>query len=143
MNLYTTDYKIKSFKSAEEILNEFYNWRITFYGKRKELILKKIKDEINHLSNQIKFIDIVIKDNGKIFKLEENEINKYLEKNKIGKVNNNYDYLVNMTFKQLTKTNLEKLEKKLKENKSEYKKIEDISDKQFWLKDLEELEKVI
>jgi hypothetical protein len=48
-----------------------------------------------------------------------------------------------MTFKQLTKTNLEKLEKKLKENKSEYKKIEDISDKQFWLKDLEELEKVI
>ena len=143
MNLYTTDYKIKSFKSAEEIISEFYLWRLQFYDQRKELILNKLSDSMKYISNQIKFINLVIQENGKILKLDDEELDKYLVKNKIIKINESYDYLTNMTFKQITNQNLEKLEKKIKEIKLEYKQIEDKTNKSMWLDDLQELKKLI
>lgn len=143
MNLYTTDYKIKSFKTAEEIILEFYSWRLQFYDQRKELLLNKLNDNLKYISNQIKFIELVIKENGKILKLDDLELDKYLIKNKIVKIKESYDYLTNMTFKQITTQNLEKLEKKLKEIKSEYKQIELKTNKSMWLEDLNELKIVL
>ena len=141
MNLYTTDYKIKSFKNADEIINEFYNWRLKFYDKRKELILNKLSDNIKFILNQIKFINLVI--NNDILKLDENELEKYLIKSKIIKFDNSYNYLTNMTFKQITKQNLDKLESKLKEYKSNYKQIENKTNKELWLNDLLELKQIL
>ena len=68
---------------------------------------------------------------------------KYLDKNKIVKINKSYDYLINMTFKQLTKINLEKIETKLKDLKHEYKQINYKTNKELWLSDLDELKKMI
>ena len=141
MNLYTTDYKIKSFKNADEIINEFYNWRLKFYDKRKELILNKLSDNIKFILNQIKFINLVI--NNDILKLDENELEKYLIKSKIIKFDNSYNYLTNMTFKQITKQNLDKLESKLKEYKLSYKQIENKTNKELWLNDLLELKQIL
>lgn len=138
MNLYTTDYKIKTFKTSDEIMLEFYSWRLRFYDKRKELILNKLNDSIKYISNQIKFINLVI-DDSKILKLSDTELEKYLTKNKIVKINESFDYLTNMTFKQITTQNLEKLNKKLKEIKLEYKQIEEKTNKEMWLSDLNEL----
>jgi len=143
MNLYTVNYSIKTFKSAEEILDEFYSWRLTFYDKRRDLLLTKFKDEISYINNQIKFIELVIKNNGKIFKMDPTQTNKYLETNKIGKIDNSYDYLTNMTFKQLTKVNLLKLNEKLIQVKKLYKNIESKSNKNLWLEDLIELNSII
>lgn len=138
MNLYTTDYKIKTFKTSDEIMLEFYSWRLAFYDKRKKLILNKLNDSIKYISNQIKFINLVIGDS-KILKLSDTELEKYLTKNKIVKINETFDYLTNMTFKQITTQNLEKLNKKLKEIKLEYKQIEEKTNKEMWLSDLNEL----
>jgi DNA topoisomerase-2 len=138
MNLYTTNFKIKTFKTSDEIMLEFYSWRLEFYDKRKELILNKLNDSIKYISNQIKFINLVI-DDSKILKLSEIELEKYLTKNKIVKINDSFDYLTNMTFKQITTQNLEKLNKKLKEIKLEYKQIEGKTNKEMWLNDLNEL----
>ena len=44
-----------------------------------------------------------------------------------------------MTFKQITKENLDKLGKKIKEYKLEYTQIENKSNKEMWLNDLNEL----
>ena len=139
MNLYTVNYSIKTFKSAEEILENFYLCRLTFYDKRRDLLLKNFKDEISYINNQIKFIELVIKNNDKIFKMDPTQMNKYLETNKIGKIYNSYDYLTNMTFKQLTKVNLLKLNEKLIQVKKLYKNIESKSNKNLWLEDLIEL----
>ena len=117
---------------------EFYSWRLGFYDKRKELILNKLNDTIKYISNQIKFINLVIEDS-KILKLSDSELEKYLIKNKIIKINQSFDYLTNMTFKQITIQNLDKLNKKLKEIKLEYKQIEGKTNKEMWLTDLNEL----
>lgn len=139
MNLYNDQYQIKSYKSPDEILEEFYSWRLGFYDKRKDLMMKKLKDEISYLSNQIKFIELVIDSNGKIFKFDDKQMTGFLEKNKISKVSNSYDYLTSMTFKQLTKANLDKLDAKLKEIKMQAKKLEQLTNKDLWLQDLNDL----
>jgi len=48
-----------------------------------------------------------------------------------------------MTFKQMTKNNLEKLDLKLKGIKSEYKLIKEKTNKEMWLNDLKELKILI
>ena len=143
MNLYNEKYQIKSYKSPDEILEEFYNWRLNFYDKRKELLIKKLKDEISYLNNQIKFIKLVIDSGGKLFKLDDGQMISFLEKNKISKVSGSYDYITLMTFKQLIKTNLDKLEIKILSIKSELKKIEYLSNKDLWLGDLEDLNQLV
>ena len=70
-------------------------------------------------------------------------MNKFLESKKIAQINKSYDYLTNMTFKQLTKANLEKLENKLKEFKSEHKKISLLTNKEIWLNDLNQLKSAL
>jgi DNA topoisomerase-2 len=143
MNLYNYDYQIKTYKNPEEIIDEFYKWRLGFYDKRKQLMLEKLNQEIKLVSNQINFIELVVESDGKIFKFDENQMNKFLESRSIVQINKSYDYLTNMTFKQLTKTNLEKLENKLKELKSEHKKISVLTNKNIWLDDLNQLVKYI
>ena len=59
--------RLPEVKNADEILNEFYNWRLKFYDKRKELILNKLSDNIKFILNQIKFINLVIMENYKLF----------------------------------------------------------------------------
>jgi DNA topoisomerase-2 len=143
MNLYNDKYQIKTYKSPEEILDEFYLWRLGFYDKRKDLLIKKFKEEINYLNNQIKFIDLVIGSDGHVFKLDEKQMEQYLEKNKIHKHFNSYDYLINMTFKQLTKANLTKLSVKMSNVKSELKNLELKTSRELWLNDLKELSQLL
>jgi DNA topoisomerase-2 len=138
LTLYDMNNKIKLYKNPNEIIDNFYDWRLSFYDKRKTLQLNRIEEENKYLINQIKFIELVI-GNKSIFIMNDIEVEKYLQQNKITKVNNSYDYLLNMSFKQLNKTNLDKLENKLKENKKTFKLIKDKTNKQIWLEDLEEL----
>lgn len=143
MNLYGTDGTIRSYKSAEEILEEFYPWRLKWYEARKTLLLDKLKEESKYITNQIKFIELVIADKAKIFTLESDAIDKYLDSNKIGRVGGTYDYLTGMTFKQLTRANLERLEAKLKETKSAFGQVDRKTPRDLWAGDLDELDKVI
>lgn len=143
MNLYTVDYQIKTFKNTEEILEDFYKWRLGFYGKRKNLMLAKLNASIKMNSNQINWIKLVAKDNGKIFKLDEKSMKKYLIDNKIEQVDNSYDYLTSMTFKQLTRANLEKMETKLLELKKQHNQIDLLTDNDLWLNDLKELKMLL
>ncbi len=143
MNLYTTDYKIKTFKSAEEILEVFYPWRLQFYNARRQLLLNKLQEEIKFVSNQIKFIELVIADKGKIFQMEPAQIDKYLDTNKIIRVDGTFNYLTSMTFTQLTKANVEKLETKLKQTKQTFNQINKKTGKDLWDEDLANLAELV
>ena len=136
-------YLIKTYTTAEEILEEFYSWRLGFYTKRKKLLLNKYTDETKFINYQIKFIELVIKNKGNIFNMETEQINKYLKSQNIDTVDNSYDYLINMTFKQLTKANLDKLYEKVSELKLLYKNTNSKTDKEMLLSDLIELNNIL
>jgi len=141
MTLYDVNHKIKLYNSPYQILEEFYNWRIEFYNKRKILIINKLNQEINYINNQIKFINLVNKNN--LFIKDDIYINNFLEKNKIDKYNNSYDYLTTMTFKSFNKNNIDKLNNNLNNLTNELKQIKDKNYKNIWLDDLIELENIL
>ena len=138
LTLYNSSLKLKTYNNVDEICNEFYKFRLPYFEKRKELLISKYNEEINYLTNQINFINLV-KSNPKIFNLEEDKIIDLIIKNKIRKHNNSFDYLINMSFKQLSVDNLNKLNNKIKELKTIKKELETKNGKELWLEDLNKL----
>jgi DNA topoisomerase-2 len=138
LTLYDQNLKLKTYNDVNEICESFYKFRLPYFEKRRELLIKNINDEIILLNNQINFINLV-KSNSKIFNLDNNLLIKMLEDNKIKKYNNSFDYLLNMNFRQLSYENLSKLENKIKELKKEKKELENSNGKELWLNNLNDL----
>jgi DNA topoisomerase-2 len=138
LTLYDESLKLKTFNNVEAICESFYKFRLPYFEKRKELVISKYNNNIILLDNQIKFINLV-KQNNKLFNMEEKEMINFLDKNKIKKYDDSYDYLINMSFKQLSLENLYKLSNKIKDIKIKKKELENKSSKELWLEDLSRL----
>lgn len=142
IHLYNTNNKIAKYDSPEEILKEFYLIRMVYYLKRKENILSKIKKDLDIYKAKVVFINDFINNDIKIINIEDEEIIKQMEdKNypKFGKDDENldYDYLLTMQIKSLTKRKIEELNK-LHDNKlAEYNSLSSKDEKTLWKEDLE------
>ena len=165
MHLYTSKGTIAKYDTVEEILKEFYLIRYAFYVKRKIYILKRLKRELNIYDSKIRFIkefiegkinimnkedkeveQILIDNNYPKFSTEENDINNEkiseqatseMASDEIG----NYDYLLNMKMRTLTKNRIQELEKLYEEKLSYSKMLEAKTEKDIWKEELEEFRK--
>ena len=146
MHLYNNKELINKYDSAEEILREFYGLRLIFYVKRKEHLLKIIKKDLDILKSKIRFIEGFINKTINIINKEDDEINELLEENYFPKFGNddnednlNYDYLLNMRIRSLTKTKIEELKHQLENKLAMFKDIDSKSAKDLWKIDLDKL----
>jgi DNA topoisomerase-2 len=140
MNLFV-DGKITKFSSPEEIIDTFYTKRLADYKERKKVILEKLNGDHLKLTNQVKFIKMVITDTLKINNRKKDLIIKDLVKNKFDMYNDSYDYLLNMSIYSLTKEKVDELNEKAKQKLSEIKDLKKKKPEKIWLEDLNELKK--
>ena len=138
MHCFSSEGKLKKYNSALEILQEFYEIRLVAYEKRKEFLIKNLKELINIEESKQKFILAIINNKLQLHKLDDDKINNKLDSMKLFKVNN-YDYLLNMPSRSLTKSNIQNLEIKISKLKKELDKIKKLSAKQIWLNDLSKI----
>jgi len=136
LTLYNSYGKIHSYKNIEEILEEFYIFRLEEYEKRRLNLIDKLEKDKVYYNSQIKFIELIIKNN-KIYQMEEDKIIDYLKTNNIKKHKDSYDYVLNMSFKQLGKNNLEKINKNVKDINFKLKELHNKTKKDLWLDDLQ------
>jgi len=151
MVLFNENEQIKKY-TIETIINDFCKMRYKFYTKRKEYIINNLEKELKFLRNKARFIQEIIDNKLNIMNVEETEVIKELEKrgyDKDTKVENEeeetgsksgYEYLLRLQVRTFTankvkqlKNDIDSLQKKLEEAKS-------ITEKQMWLKDIEEFE---
>lgn len=59
--LFDSNRKIKKYQNIREIMDEHYGVRLEFYHKRKEFLVKKLKRQVELISNKVRFILEVIK----------------------------------------------------------------------------------
>ena len=138
------DNKVVEYSSINEILNEYFELRYKYYVKRKELKIKKITDKILQDLSKYTFIKNVIEGNIIIKNKPYQQIEKQLNSTKnIIKVNNSYDYLLNMPMYNITKEYYIKLKDKLKELKEEFNKTKAVTIEEMWINDLNSLSKFI
>ena len=79
MVLFDRDNNIKKYEDECEILNEFYEYRLRMYHKRKESMLRNIQQEYDKAFNQFKFVSEIISGELNLYKKKKEHVVKMLE----------------------------------------------------------------
>lgn len=159
--------RIHKYETPLDIMEEFYHIRLSFYEKRKQYLLNEMQKELDKLSNQSRFIKMII--DGKLIiskkkkavlvaelaKLNFKPIPKIVEAKKQGEFEdameddnddedaevgaNDFDYLLGMAIWSLTQERVEKLLKQIGDKEVEIDVLIKKSPKDLWITDLDEL----
>lgn len=141
MHLFNRNGVITKYANVSEILKEFYDVRLEYYVKRKEHKLNQYEKELLNLDSRIKFIMSIIDGKLKVANGKKEDILNFLEKNKFPKMNDKYDYLINMPVYNLTYEKKEELLKEFNNKDSQYEMYKKKTIENLWMDDLSELEK--
>lgn len=139
MHLYNINHKIKKYENIYEILDEFYILRLDYYQKRKDDIIKNLEYELKLLSNKIKFIRYVRDKKIIILKVSDSDIENSLIKFKFDKIDNSFNYLINMSIRILTNENADKMERQCKDKEVELETVINTSIQAMWKSDINDI----
>ena len=142
-NLTTLDEneKLKIFDCVEDIVKYFVDFRLGFYQKRKDYLIEKLSKELRVLAFKAKFIKSIIDKKLAVNNVKKEVIIKWLDENKFEKIDDSYNYLLNMPIYSLTNERYMELMKNAKDKKEELDLIKGREPKEMYLTDLNELKK--
>jgi DNA topoisomerase-2 len=165
MHLFDIEDKISKYEKPEDILEIFFDQRMEFYVKRKEMLVKKLRKEQTMLSNKARFVEevcsgeLVVSNRKKIELLKDLQSRGYdlFDKNatdsddsedddededdtSVSELSKGYEYLLGMKLWALTFEKAEQLRKLLAERTEELKELEAIEPSQIWLNDLDSID---
>ena len=147
MNLFNSEDKLKKYGSVSEIIDDFFNVRLEYYGMRKAHLIDVLERELIVLSNKAKYIQEVLNGTVDLRKKKKDEIIKMLETkgyhkiiNENNVVDEDYKYLVRMPMDSVSEENVEKLLNEYDRKQKELAEIKATSCQQMWLRELDALE---
>ncbi|GAM89821.1 hypothetical protein ANO11243_078600 [Dothideomycetidae sp. 11243] len=160
--------RIHKYESPLDIMEEFYHVRLDFYSKRKAYLLAEMNRELEKLSNQSRFVKMII--DGKLVvskkkkpvlvtelqKLGFKRIPKIVDAKKQGEFEtvveednddqeegdagaSDYDYLLGMAIWSLTQERVEKLLRQIGDKEVEIDVLTKKGPKDLWCEDLDAL----
>lgn len=141
IHLFNKDGQICKYNNIDEVINEFIDVRLDFYQKRKNYILNELEKDRKILVNKMKFINEILKGTLVIQNKKRSEIEEKMKELGISKMENSFNYLLNMSLLSLTNEKLLELKKIYADKKTEIDELTNTTIKQMWLKDLNELYK--
>lgn len=144
LNLIDETNKIHEFNSIKEILDQFIEIRLDFYGKRKEYLLDKWLNELKVNLSKYLWCKGIIEETIKIRNVKKDVVVAQLDKiEDIIKQNDSYNYLLNMSLASITKEKMEELKEEIKNLKNKIKELKSTDEKTMWLNDLKELKQIL
>ena len=134
---------IHHYKDANEIMEEFVEFRLPFYQQRRENLMKQLDRKCKLLENKSRFIQLVI--DGSLV-LHDRPIKKVIsdmEALGLMKIGGNgeattYDYLLNLPLTGLTEEKRQQLNVEMKEAKDKKEALSRKESKDLWIEDLED-----
>ncbi|KAI0870975.1 DNA topoisomerase [Hypoxylon argillaceum] len=165
---FDTTGRIRKYDKVEDILEEFYLYRLEMYMKRKAHWLGVHHSDYRKLKNQARFIQeimdqkLVVSRKKKTVIIEELRERKYeafvknseaktkseddeddaenAEENVVDDDSRGYDYLLSMPIWSFTQERLDRLKEQILKKKAEHDELQALSEKDLWCKDLEDFE---
>lgn len=161
--------RIKRYATPLDILEEFYHFRLNMYHKRKEHMLNEMQRDLDRLTNQARFVQMIIDGKLVVSKKKKsalvNELNKLgfkrfpkiVDAKKSGEFEevveqdedsddaetvagaNDFDYLLGMAIWSLTQERVEKLLNQIGEKEEEITILTGKTVQVLWKEDLEAL----
>ncbi|EXJ86810.1 DNA topoisomerase II [Capronia epimyces CBS 606.96] len=163
---FDTEGRITKYANVEAIMDEFYSYRLQMYAKRKEWLLQDMHKSLKRLTNQARFIQMII--DGKLIISKKKKAVLIAELKNLGfdaypktedpskqrevlPVDEEepeeddgpvdasaYDYLLSMPLWSLTQERVEKLLKQIGEREEEIDALMKKSKEDLWKHDLDE-----
>lgn len=130
MHLYNSKNQICKYDTIEDILRDFYNFRIEMYVERKKYMTKDLENKMNILNYKVKFIKDYINDKIVLKGVQGDQVIEKLVKLGYPKLsynaqeenddNKTYTYLTSMQIWSLTREKIDELEKECEKANNEY-----------------------
>ena len=136
MHCFSSNGILRKYNAVNDIIKEFYDFRLEAYQKRKDNLIKSLKIKIQIENSKMKFISSVISNKIKLYKIDDDNLMKELNKLKLYKKDESYDYLLNIPLRGITKSKINELNNKISLLKKELAKISKLSSKDLWINDL-------
>ncbi len=153
MHLHDENGKMKKYATVNDIMKDYYTYRLSVYGKRKAYFIRQYENEVAFLKWKRMFLEHVI--TGKIIVIENKkarskaEIISRVEELGFPKLARNidaaiedrsYDYITSIQLFSITPEEMEKLLAQEKEKTDQLERYRSTSLEEIWLSELEELE---
>ncbi len=139
MNLFDKDNIIRKYTSPLEIIKSWYDVRKELYVGRKANQLKVLVRKINETSDMIKFMEKVMNDEIKVFRIPKQKIEQQCEQFGLKRRNGGYKYLTSIPLDSFTEEELVKLNKYYNKLKNEHKVLDGLSVYDIWKTELDQL----
>jgi DNA topoisomerase II len=161
MHLFDNKEKLRKFETPTEIIDEYMKVRKDVYTERKRVLLIKLRRELMILRNKVRFIEEHLNDELDLRKKSKQEVYNLLREKGYDlisgtsltdnmedvndmKINEDgekgYKYLVKMPMDMVTSENVSSLMNEMKQKQKEVDELEQMTEEQLWLRELNELE---
>lgn len=172
MTVFDVGGKLHKYATSTDILRAFFDHRLEFYVKRKDMLLEKMGRELKILDNKARFVeevcsgDLVVSNRKRsdlLAELQENGYDLFPKDTKAGQEDEDteddvmseedtasdtelargYEYLLGMKIWSLTYERAIELRKQLAGKKDEVSQLETTKPETIWLNDLEAIEEAL
>ena len=168
MTAFDVNGKLHKYATTTDILRVFFDQRLEYYVKRKDLLLEKMRRELKILDNKARFVEEVcsanlIVSNRKRTELladlqergydlfpkdektteEEKDTDEDEDNASDANLAKGYDYLLGMKIWSLTFERAEELRRQLSEKTAEVRTLESTKPETIWLNDLDAIEEAL
>jgi DNA topoisomerase-2 len=142
MNLFNAEDKLTKYDSVEEIIDDYFGIRLSYYNDRKMNLIENLEKELLIMSNKVRYIQEVLGGTIDLRKKKKQEITNLLQGKKydIMDEDDEYKYLVRMPMDSVSDENVEKLVAEHRTKSTELERIKNTTIQQMWLTELDILE---
>jgi DNA topoisomerase-2 len=140
MHMFNAECKLHKYESVAEIIDEFYEVRLSTYAKRKANQLKVMEQKLVKLSNRAKYIMGNLNDTIDLRRKSNEAVANLLESKGFDKLDGDYKYLIKMPMDSVTKENVDAILKEKTDTEEEIDILKSTSCETIWMRELTHFE---
>jgi DNA topoisomerase-2 len=139
MHLFDANDKLKKYANVPEIIDDYFETRLSIYQKRKDYMIATLSSELVVLSNKARYIKENLDGTIDLRKKKKEEVNLMLKTKKYHVINDDedYKYLTKMPMDSVTSENVDKLNKEHDTKQKELAKIQATTIQEMWRTELD------
>ncbi len=139
MHMFNKDSKLKKYASVEEIIEEFYDVRISMYSKRKAFMIQALQNKLVKLSNRAKYIMASLDGSIDLRKKNAQTVTDLLNNKEFVTIDGDFKYLIKMPMDSVTEENVERILKEKGDAETELDILNKTTLEKMWLSELDKL----
>jgi len=141
MHLFNHESKLHKYGSVEEIIEDFFQVRMSVYGKRKAHQIKDMENKLVKLSNRARYIKENLDGVVDLRRKSAIDVIALMETRKFDKIDGDYKYLIKMPMDSVTLENAEHIMQERDICEKELATLRGTSLETIWLSELDTLER--